>query len=195
MSVDSVSGPSLSIAQKGADSKDTCIQFHTVLGRVIDYLVKVTDEASRGWMPSEEPAMMDVHLVEMAVDQLIKMIDRSVQALDLLLAYPSMTVITSSQVSAWTAGIIEILMRSILNPLSKIRHSIWQLATTICTKSDVAADAFYKWAVKNRAQADCVSMYCGEFYVLIEQYVQANFQHPTPEQVKSTLPSLQEIVY
>ena len=74
-------------------------------------------------------------------------------------------------------------MKGILNPLPKIRHSIWQLATTICSKSNSAGDAVYKWAKSNRKHADKVSMHCAEYYTLIEQYIQTRFQHPTPEQV------------
>ena len=86
MSVDSVSGPCSE--RKGKQERSGNVQFPTVIRRVIDYLVDVAVKASRAWQPSAEPALMDVQLVELAVENLIKMIEHWTLALDVLLASP-----------------------------------------------------------------------------------------------------------
>lgn len=74
------------VKKNPADEEIKSVRFK-VLERVIEYLIKVTDHASSGWTPSVDPTLMDIQLVEMAVDQLIKMIEQSTPALDVFLAY------------------------------------------------------------------------------------------------------------
>ena len=85
-------------------------------------------------------------------------------------------------------GIIEIMMRNILNPIPKIRHAFWQLTTTICAKSRSAAETFYTWTRERREEADQVSAHCADFYVLMENLVQLRFKQPTAEQVHHSPP-------
>lgn len=177
MSVDSVSG-----AVQATSIEETEMEpLSNIMERVIEYLVKVLNEASRGWMPRADPDIMDVSLVEQAVDQLIKLIDPSTRAFDLLLAFPGTYFIELCLKPP--LGIIEILMRNILNPMAKIRYAIWRLATAISRKNESAAESLYKWAISNRLQADQVSVHCSEYYQLIEQYIRTNLVHPNREQV------------
>jgi len=47
------------------------------------------ERSSRGWQLQVEPAITDVQLIEMTVDQLIKMIESWTVALELLVSFPS----------------------------------------------------------------------------------------------------------
>ena len=86
MSVDSVSMPAVTRASN--DEKRDRVHSAQVLGRVIEYLIGVAVDASRSWKPFVEPAITDVQLIEVAVEQIIKMIEQWRLALDYFLAYP-----------------------------------------------------------------------------------------------------------
>lgn len=185
MSMDSVNGPIEGAGQRISPERDMVqqpsshLKSSLVLEKAIEYLIRVAHEGSRGWLDGSEAADIDVQLVEMAVNQLTGMIEQWSLALDSLLAYPQ---------------IIDIIMSSLLNPLSKIRQAFLQLATKICQKSENASIELYSCARRSRSKADLMSMHCIEFYQLLEHFVQCYFQHPTSSYIEDAQSMLIELI-